>query len=202
MADLADEEHDEEHTDDAEGAEASTAQGAENASADATVDASVDAAGSKARPASVGVSPTRSPTPEALAAFAEVVRFLRSLADSRALPGGVGSFDVLYINDVEIVLWLTPGREGQRLGEHAVPTSCLETVWEVLRAATFLDEPTVADLVGSRGHGRWLLALLGALPGVRLDEEALTLRYGAAAVEAAPVTVPLGDARIAPPTLS
>lgn len=136
------------------------------------------------------------------AAFEQVICYLRARAEACALPGGVGSFDVLYVNERELVVWLTPGREGQRVGEHAVPTDALALAWEALRAATVLDEPTAAELAGSRARGRWLLALLATLPGVRLDEEALIVRYMddvATMPVSAPVTIPLAEHGSPPP---
>lgn len=121
-----------------------------------------------------------------LASFGEVIAFLRSLATPCALPGGIGDFDVLFVNEREVGLWLTPGRDGQQGGEHTIPTPCLESAWQALSVEAALEEAALAALAGNRAYGRWLVALLSALPGVGLREEPLGVMYGAAPNERAP----------------
>lgn len=129
-------------------------------------------------------------------AFERVVCYLRARAEACALPGGAGSFDVLVVNERELVVWLTPGREGQRLGEHTIPTNCLAAAWNAFSATAVMDVAALVSLTGSPVYGRWLLALLATLPGVRLDEETLTVRCAGESVVipvGAPITIPLRE---------
>jgi hypothetical protein len=110
-----------------------------------------------------------------------VLRHLRALAESCAPPVGVGSFDVLYASEREIVVWYSPAREDHRAGEVVIPTIWLATAWTALLTGTTLDEEALCHIGSGLAGGRWLLALLAQLPGVRVREEPLALFCGAAA---------------------
>lgn len=103
--------------------------------------------------------------------FAEVLSYLRRLDEPCRPPVGVGSFDLLCASERHILVWYTPRREGHTAGEHAIPARCLAVAWETLRAGAPLDEPALAALGASPAVGRWLLALLAQLPGVRVRDE-------------------------------
>jgi hypothetical protein len=106
-----------------------------------------------------------------LASFAEVLRYLRELGEPCVPPVGIGAFDLLCVGEREILVWYTPARDGHSAGERAIPTRCLADAWEALRAGTAMDEAALAAIGASPITGRWLLALLAQLPGVRVREE-------------------------------
>jgi hypothetical protein len=102
--------------------------------------------------------------------FAAVLRYLRALAEPCEPPVGVGAFDVLCASERHILVWYSPAREGHEAREYAIPTPALAAAWSALRAGEPLTEPALAALGGSAAVGRWLLALLAQLPGVRVAE--------------------------------
>jgi hypothetical protein len=106
-----------------------------------------------------------------LATFEDVLRHLRQIEEQCEPPIGVGTFDLLCASEREILVWYTPVREGHRAGEHAIPTQGLAAAWEALRTGTPLGEADLAALAANPAGGRWLLALLAQLPGVRIREE-------------------------------
>jgi hypothetical protein len=106
-----------------------------------------------------------------------VLRYLRALAASCEPPVGVGSFDVLYASEREIVVWYSPAREDHHAGEVAIPTIWLATAWTSLVGGSALDEETLCRIGSGLAGGRWLLALLAQLPGVQVREEPLTLEW-------------------------
>ena len=122
------------------------------------------------------------------ARFADVLRHLRGLASSCEPPIGVGSFDVLYASDAEIVVWYAPVRQHQQAAEVAIPAARLAAAWQVLMRGETLDEAALEAHGGGPALGRWLLALLAQLPGVRVCPEPLALDWSPPA-ETPPVPV-------------
>jgi hypothetical protein len=111
--------------------------------------------------------------------FDRVLEWLRALAWPCAPPIGVGEFEILYASAAEIVVWYSPAREGHRPGEVAIPCARLAVAWEALRAGSVLDEPALVELGGNPAIGRWLLALLALLPGMRVLPDPLALSWTA-----------------------
>lgn len=111
--------------------------------------------------------------------FDAVLAWLRAVELPCAPPIGVGEFDIRYANAVEVVVWYTPARDGHRVGEVAIPTAALAAAWQALAAGVALDEDALVALGGGAGGGRWLLALLALIPGVRTEAEPLRLRLEA-----------------------
>ncbi|HEV8192201.1 MAG TPA: hypothetical protein VGP82_12085 [Ktedonobacterales bacterium] len=109
--------------------------------------------------------------------LAGVLCYLRALAATCEPPVGVGSFDVLYASEREIVVWYSPAREDHRAGEVAIPTIWLATAWTSLVAGNTLDEETLCRIGSGLAGGRWLLALLAQLPGVQVRQDPLTLEW-------------------------
>lgn len=126
-----------------------------------------------------------------------VLEWLRALAWPCAPPIGVGEFEILYASDSEVVVWYSPAREGHRPGEVAIPCARLMAAWEALCAGDVLDEAALIALGGNPATGRWLLALLAVLPGVRVLPDPLALSWVAPAAQPAPV--PHSDASPALP---
>ena len=125
------------------------------------------------------------------ARFADVLRHLRGLAASCEPPIGVGSFDVLYASNAEVVVWYAPVREHQQPAEVAIPAARLAAAWRVLMHGETLDEAALEAHGGGPALGRWLLALLAQLPGVRVCPEPLALDWSPpVAVPEVPVAVP------------
>ena len=124
------------------------------------------------------------------AGFESVLRALRRLPSPCEPPVGVGSFDLLYANEREVVVWYSPAREGHLPGEVAIPCARLATAWVALTAGEAMDEEALVAYGGGLGGGRWLLALLAQLPGMRLREEPLALLWDPGYVEPVPVPVP------------
>jgi hypothetical protein len=131
----------------------------------------------------------------------QVLEWLRALAWPCAPPIGVGEFEILYASDSEVVVWYSPAREGHRAGEVAIPCARLLAAWEALRAGTVLDEPALIALGGNPATGRWLLALLAVLPGVRVLPDPLALSWVAPPVEPAPAPTSCSDASAALPAV-
>jgi hypothetical protein len=113
--------------------------------------------------------------------FDAVLRWLRTLEVPCAPPIGVGEFDVCYASAVEVVVWYTPARDGHRTGEVVIPTGALAAAWQALEEGGFLDEDALAAIGGRAGVGRWLLAVLALVPGVRTETEPLRLKLELAA---------------------
>ncbi len=93
-------------------------------------------------------------------------------------PVGAGSFEILYANTHEVVVWYAPMREGQQAREVAIPCALLLAAWETLMKGEPLTEATLCTLAGGAAGGRWLLVTLAQLPQVSLladDEGALSL---------------------------
>jgi len=111
------------------------------------------------------------------ARFEDVLRHLRGLAASCEPPIGVGSFDLLYASEAEIVVWYAPVREHQRPGEVVIPSARLAAAWRALTSDETLDEAALEAYGGGLALGRWLLALLAQLPGVRVSSEPLALGW-------------------------
>lgn len=107
--------------------------------------------------------------------FEQVLAWLRALAWSCAPPIGVGEFDILYANAAEVVVWYSPARDGHRPGEVIIPCARLEAAWNALREGRPLDEARLCELGGHAAMGRWLLAILALLPGVRVEASPLAL---------------------------
>lgn len=116
--------------------------------------------------------------PRSLNGFEDVLRYLRALATSCEPPVGVGSFDLLYACEREIVVWYSPARDHQQPGEVTIPAARVACAWLALARGELLDEQACERLAGSPALGRWLLALLAQLPGVIVQAEPLTLRAG------------------------
>ena len=112
--------------------------------------------------------------------FEQVLAWLRALAWSCAPPIGVGEFDILYANAVEVVVWYSPARDGHRPGEVIIPCARLEAAWNALREGRPLDEARLCELGGHAAMGRWLLAILALLPGTRVEASPLALTLDAA----------------------
>ncbi|MBF6590747.1 MAG: hypothetical protein IVW57_09490 [Ktedonobacterales bacterium] len=108
--------------------------------------------------------------------FTLVLRYLRGLGEPCAPPVGVGSFDLLVVSEREVLVWYTPARAGHIAGERTIPTARLAAAWAALHTGEPLDEATLAQMGTDPAVGRWLLAILAQVPGVRVRTEApLTL---------------------------
>lgn len=114
-------------------------------------------------------------TAGAEADFADVLRHLRGLALPCFPPVGVGSFDILYASEREVVVWYSPAREEHRTGEVAIPCERLAAAWRSLLGGEPLDEAALERCGEGVAGGRWLLALLAQLPGVRVQPAPLAL---------------------------
>jgi hypothetical protein len=111
--------------------------------------------------------------------LADVLACLRAVEWPCAPPIGVGEFDVLYVSEAEVVVWYTPAREGQRTGEVAIPCARIAAAWQRLCTGATLDEAALAETCGGEGVGRWVLALLALVPGVRVRQEPVALVWTA-----------------------
>ncbi len=109
--------------------------------------------------------------------FDAVLRHLRGLAGPCRPPVGVGSFDVLYASEREIVVWYSPARDDHHAGEVTLPCPRLVAAWAALRAGEVLDEPALERFGEGASGGRWLLAVLAQLPAVRVRTEPLALEW-------------------------
>jgi hypothetical protein len=112
-----------------------------------------------------------------LSTLESVLQRLRALAAPCEPPIGVGAFDVLYANAREIVVWYSPARAEHRAGEVAISTARLEAAWTALLGGALLDEAALERLGAGVAGGRWLLAVLAQLPGVRVRDEPLALEW-------------------------
>src|SRR5262245_50399995 len=106
-----------------------------------------------------------------------LLHYLRGLAAPCEPPVGVGSFLLLYASEREVVVWYSPAREQHHEGEVAIPCRRLAAAWEALVAGQPLDELALDTLGEGPAGGRWLLALLAQVPGVRVQEQPLTLAW-------------------------
>lgn len=111
------------------------------------------------------------------AEFEEVARRLRAIARTCEPPVGVGSFDVLYVNERELVVWYSPARDHQKPDEVAISCSAVRAAWSALVERGALDEAALLAIGQSQRTARWLLAILAQLPGVSFVEEPLALRW-------------------------
>src|SRR5438067_1211557 len=109
----------------------------------------------------------------------DALRHLRRLVASCEPPIGVGAFDVLYASGREVVVWYSPARPEHRPGEVAIPTAWLAASWGALLAGATLDEAALEQIGAGAAGGRWLLALLAQLPGVRVRAAPLALEWSA-----------------------
>jgi hypothetical protein len=125
---------------------------------------------------------------EDLPALEAALRSLRAIALPCEPPVGVGSFDVLYAGAREVVVWYSPARPEHRAGEVAIPTARLAAAWGALVSGEALDEVALERLGNGTAGGRWLLALLAQLPGVRVRAEPLALEWCAPITAAAEPT--------------
>jgi len=123
--------------------------------------------------------------------FDGILRHLRRLAAPCEPPVGVGSFELLYASEREVVVWYSPARDYQQQGEVAIPCARLAAAWAALAAGESLDAAALEARGGGVGGGRWLLALLAQLPGVRVREEPLTVVWDPQRIEATPAAVPV-----------
>jgi hypothetical protein len=108
-----------------------------------------------------------------------LARHLRGVATTCAPPVGVGSFDILYVNDRELVVWYSPVRDNQQPGEVAIARSCLRAAWETLLERGRLDESDLIAIGEGNRIARWLLAVLSQAPGVSFIAEPLALEWRA-----------------------
>lgn len=127
--------------------------------------------------------------------FDGVLRFLRGIAATCEPPVGVGSFDLLYATTAEVVVWYSPAREHQQAREVTISAGCLSAAWSALLAGEQLDLSTLETLGNGVAGGRWLLALLAQLPGVRVHDEPLAVTWAA---EPEPIAAALPDSPAAP----
>jgi hypothetical protein len=107
----------------------------------------------------------------------DVLACLRGCAAACEPPVGIGSFDVLYASSREVVVWYSPARPEHRSGEVSIPTARLAAAWGALTSGEALDEAALERIGEGVAGGRWLLAVLAQLPGVRLREEPLALEW-------------------------
>jgi hypothetical protein len=107
--------------------------------------------------------------------FAGVLRHLRTLSGPCAPPVGIGTFEPLYANDVEVVVWYSPAREAHAAGEVAIPCARLAAAWARLLAGERLAREALEADGDRPGRALWLLALLAQVPGVRAMTDPLVL---------------------------
>lgn len=107
--------------------------------------------------------------------FESVLRFLRGLALPCFPPVGVGTFDVLYASEREVVVWYSPAREEHHEGEVSIPCPRIASAWAALVAGEPLDEAALERHGEGAAGGRWLLALLAQLPGIRMLPDPFSL---------------------------
>ena len=111
------------------------------------------------------------------AEFEDVARRLRAIATTCEPPVGAGSFDVLYMNARELVVWYSPSRDHHQPGEVAIARSAVCAAWSALVERGALDEATLLAIGQTNWTARWLLAILAQIPGVSFIEEPLSLRW-------------------------
>ena len=118
--------------------------------------------------------------------FDDVLRFLRGLALPCFPPVGVGTFDVLYASEREVVVWYSPAREEHREGEVCIPCARLASAWATLTGGEPLDEAALERHGEGAAGGRWLLALLAQLPGVRIVHDPFSLVWSPPVLDTSP----------------
>lgn len=109
--------------------------------------------------------------------LAAALRHLRGLYAPCVPPIGVGSFDVLYASEHEVVVWYSPAKEEHRAGEVTIPCACLADALNALEGGEVLDEAALCRVGGSVARGRWLLAVLALLPGVAVRSDPLLVSW-------------------------
>lgn len=129
--------------------------------------------------------------------FEDVARRLRGIATTCEPPVGVGSFDVLYVNERELVVWYSPSRDHQQPGEVAIARTALSNAWEALLGQGRLDEAALLAIGQSNWNARWLLAILAQIPGVCFIAEPLALEWRPSAFAAPPPLDPATQIRLA-----
>lgn len=123
--------------------------------------------------------------------FADVLRHLRALGVPCAPPAGVGSFEPLYANDDEIVVWYTPAREAHAAGEVTIPCARLAAAWSRLLAGERLAREALEADGDRPARALWLLALLAQVPGVRVSADPLALWWE----QPSPTPTPISEAK-------
>jgi hypothetical protein len=108
------------------------------------------------------------------------LRHLRGLFLPCEPPVGAGSFDVLFANTSEVVVWYSPAREGHRAGEVTISCKRLAAALDHLANGQPLDETALERIGGSPARGRWLLAVLAQLPEVSVLSSPLALVWAPA----------------------
>ncbi|MGH2487379.1 MAG: hypothetical protein ACRDHE_15330, partial [Ktedonobacterales bacterium] len=124
-----------------------------------------------------------------------LARRLRAIATTCAPPVGVGSFDILYVNDRELVVWYSPVRDNQQPGEVAIARSYLRAAWRTLMERGRLDEADLIAVGESNKVARWLLAVLAQAPGVSFVAEPVALEWRAVEAVAIPTSEPGEETR-------
>jgi hypothetical protein len=104
-------------------------------------------------------------------AFAALLRALRALPGPCAPPVGVGTFDILYASEREVVVWYAPARDGVEQREVAIPCALLRSAWSLALRGTPVDEAALRALAPGRAGAHWLLALLAQVPGMEARHE-------------------------------
>lgn len=133
------------------------------------------------RPASEVWPDVSAPPPDARldAAFAALLRALRTLPGPCAPPVGAGAFDILYASEREVVVWYAPARDGVEQREVAIPSGLVRAAWALALRGAPVDEAALRALASGAAGGRWLLALLAQVPGVETRREVVETDGGA-----------------------
>jgi hypothetical protein len=105
------------------------------------------------------------------AAFAALLRALRSIPGPCLPPIGAGAFDVLYACEREVVVWYEPARDGAEQREVTIPGALLRDAWALTLRGEPVEEEALRGLATGAAGGRWLLALLAQVPGVETRRE-------------------------------
>lgn len=129
--------------------------------------------------------------------FEDVARRLRDIKTTCEPPVGVGSFDFLYVNDHELVVWYSPSRDHQLPGEVVIACAALSLAWETLLGEGRLDEAALLAIGQSNWNARWLLAILAQIPGVSFIAEPLALEWRPSDFVTAPPLDPATEIRLA-----
>jgi hypothetical protein len=105
------------------------------------------------------------------AAFADLLRALRTLPGPCAPPVGAGAFDILYASEREVVVWYQSARDGVEQREVTIPGALLRAAWALTLQGAPVEEAALRALATGAAGGRWLLALLAQVPGVETRRE-------------------------------
>ncbi|HEU0025652.1 MAG TPA: hypothetical protein VFQ25_00930 [Ktedonobacterales bacterium] len=105
------------------------------------------------------------------AAFASLLRALRTIPGPCAPPVGAGAFDILYASEREVVVWYQPARDGVEQREVTIPGALLRAAWALTRRGEPVEEAALRALATGAAGGRWLLALLAQVPGIETRRE-------------------------------